>query len=560
MTWMNRLAATLGLVALVGAGLVATTTTVLAHSGDVYATQTCTAWSAEVYLDNNVTYDRTVDVVTTISGMGPITGGHYNTSDASGLHYTAPTNAEPDSPVTYGYEIIDGTGPGNGAVTGSVTLNIWNGSTLEYTASASLVPASDCAPPPTTTTTTTVASAGGVQGTSVTDTVTVAPGTATGTVTFKLYGPSTSTTPSCSDDLVFTSPAETLSGGKATSPGFAPTEPGIYYWTASYTPASGSVFASSSSGCGVANESVIITAPPPPPPPPTTTTTTTVASAGGVQGTSVTDTVTVAPGTGSGVPTGTVTFSLYGPSATVSCSDDLVFTSSAQTLSGGKATSPDFAPTSPGTYYWTASYTPASGSVFASSSSECGAANESVIITAPPPPPPTPQGSGVSGAQTTSTATQVRDARGDVNPSPAVLSGDTVWDTATVVGAAEGIVPTGTVTYSFFHNASCSSATATDTVTLIGGVVPNSASATLTVGRSYSFDAVYNGDVNDTASTSSCEPFSVLTPTGSVSAASTATPTTGADLFLPGLLAAFASLFGGLLLMAGVRLRRRPIV
>jgi hypothetical protein len=183
-----------------------------------------------------------------------------------------------------------------------------------------------------------------------------------------------------------------------------------------------------------------------------------------------------------------------------------------------------------------------------------------VIITAPPPPPPTPQGSGVSGAQTTSTATQVRDARGDVNPSPAVLSGDTVWDTATVVGAAEGIVPTGTVTYSFFHNASCSSATATDTVTLIGGVVPNSASATLTVGRSYSFDAVYNGDVNDTASTSSCEPFSVLTPTGSVSAASTATPTTGADLFLPGLLAAFASLFGGLLLMAGVRLRRRPIV
>jgi hypothetical protein len=29
---------------------------------------------------------------------------------------------------------------------------------------------------------------------------------------------------------------------------------------------------------------------------------------------------------------------------------------------------------------------------------------------------------------------------------------------------------------------------------------------------------------------------------------------------LPGLLAAFASLFGGLLLMAGVRLRRRPTV
>jgi hypothetical protein len=38
------------------------------------------------------------------------------------------------------------------------------------------------------------------------------------------------------------------------------------------------------------------------------------------------------------------------------------------------------------------------------------------------------------------------------------------------------------------------------------------------------------------------------------------TPVTGADLFLPGLSAAFAFLFGGLLLLAGVRLRRRPTV
>jgi hypothetical protein len=51
---------------------------------------------------------------------------------------------------------------------------------------------------------------------------------------------------------------------------------------------------------------------------------------------------------------------------------------------------------------------------------------------------------------------------------------------------------------------------------------------------------------------------------GGVSGASTGTPSAavtpgaGADLFLPGLLAALALMLGGLLLLAGIRLRRRP--
>ncbi len=182
---------------------------------------------------------------------------------------------------------------------------------------------------------------------------------------------------------------------------------------------------------------------------------------------------------------------------------------------------------------------------------------------------------GNAGCSTpTTTATQVKDASGAVS-SPVAL-GVPVWDTAIVGGEANGIVPTGTVTYSFFDNGSCTTpAASTQAVTLSYGVVPNSASETLTAGGSYSFDAVYSGDSKYSGSPSSCEPFSVATgavggarttttatpTTGAVSAASTLTaPTTGADLFLSGLLAAFASLFGGLLLMAGVRLRRRPTV
>ena len=85
------------------------------------------------------------------------------------------------------------------------------------------------------------------------------------------------------------------------------------------------------------------------------------------------------------------------------------------------------------------------------------------------------------------------------------------YDTASVTGVP-GITPTGTVTYSFFDNGSCASDanTTTDTVTLAGGVVPNSTTQGPLAARSYSFQATYHGDANYGASPpSSCEPFSV---------------------------------------------------
>ena len=122
---MNRrvrvLFASLGFVALTipfMAGVVA------AHSGSITVTQTCQSWSVSVSLANNVTADRTVYVNTTIPGTTGIAGNHYNT--------------------TFG-QIWDASGP---AVTsGSVTLQIYNGASLEFTTSASLPTPVNCAQP-----------------------------------------------------------------------------------------------------------------------------------------------------------------------------------------------------------------------------------------------------------------------------------------------------------------------------------------------------------------------------------------------------------------------------
>src|SRR5207302_918273 len=68
----------------------------------------------------------------------------------------------------------------------------------------------------------------------------------------------------------------------------------------------------------------------------------------------------------------------------------------------------------------------------------------------------------------------------------------------------------GTVTYNRFSGATCAgTATVVSTVTVTNGVVPNSAANTPTPAGSYSFDAVYSGDVNNNAATSACEPLTV---------------------------------------------------
>jgi hypothetical protein len=89
-------------------------------------------------------------------------------------------------------------------------------------------------------------------------------------------------------------------------------------------------------------------------------------------------------------------------------------------------------------------------------------------------------------------------------------TGASAYDTATVTGTA-GFTPTGTVTYTFFTNGTCSgTGSSAGMVTLSGGTVPNSSTEGPLATGAYSFQATYSGDGNYIGSTSSCEPFSVV--------------------------------------------------
>ena len=97
-----------------------------------------------------------------------------------------------------------------------------------------------------------------------------------------------------------------------------------------------------------------------------------------------------------------------------------------------------------------------------------------------------------------------------------------------MAGTPSGVMPTGTVTYSFTgtNGTSLAGTTAppgwtvaadrstwTETVTLTGGNVPDSAPTDSLLPGSYMFEAQYSGDANLTPSTGPPEPLAVTGPT-----------------------------------------------
>jgi sugar lactone lactonase YvrE len=173
-------------------------------------------------------------------------------------------------------------------------------------------------------------------------------------------------------------------------------------------------------------------------------------------------------------PTGTVTFKLYGNS---SCTGAPVFTSTVPLDSNGNATSDTYTPTSPGTYYFLATYN--GDDHFNSVSTPCGDANESVVVTKANP----------------SVSTQA---------SSNVDLGGTISDAATLTGGAS---PTGTVTFKVYgpNNSSCSGSPAfTSTNTVNANEQASSDTFTPTAPGTYRFLAVYNGDDNNNGVTGTC--------------------------------------------------------
>ena len=162
----------------------------------------------------------------------------------------------------------------------------------------------------------TTASNAGPIGTRIHDTAQVTGGdNPTGTVTFNLFPPSN---PTCSSSEGSTGSVQTVTvalgaNGSATTAAtpYTTTEIGTYNWIARYNGDANNN--SATTKCG--DEQVTIGK--------DGTSIVTKASAGGIPGTAIHDTATV---TGTIMPTGTVTFSLYGPADT-SCKAAPIFTS-----------------------------------------------------------------------------------------------------------------------------------------------------------------------------------------------------------------------------------------
>jgi hypothetical protein len=198
------------------------------------------------------------------------------------------------------------------------------------------------------------------------------------------------------------------------------------------------------------------------------------------------------------VPTGSVTYTLYtgGECASTPVSTDT------ENLADGLV--PDSATTSPvgaGTYSFQASYS--GDSNYSATDSVCASfsvtmASSSVIAT-------------------------VNDAATNVAWAGDEVTGSTAYGTA-AVSDQSGFTPTGQVTYSLFADDSCTGTPlTTETDSLSDGSVTNSATTYPLGTGSFSFQAAYSGDSNNSAA-SSCAPLTVTAASTSTGLSTTTNP------------------------------------
>src|SRR5207245_1666216 len=108
--------------------------------------------------------------------------------------------------------------------------------------------------------------------------------------------------------------------------------------------------------------------------------------------------------------------------------------------------------------------------------------------------------------------------------STTIVVGNTVTDSSTLTSSFNA---GGTVTYSVFTNGACTApGTAVSTVTVTGGVVPNSRAVRFNSTGSFSFNAVYSGDANNNGATSPCEPLTVTKASPTIATTLSATTIT----------------------------------
>jgi hypothetical protein len=321
-------------------------------------------------------------------------------------------------------------------------------------------------------------------GTAVTDTATLSgdnASTATGTVTYNVYSDAACTV------LVNGGQAETI-GTAGTPPASAPVTlniPGTYYWQAVYS--GDSANEASDSTCGPNGEVEIVS------PGSTPTSVSTTLSGDGQSGaslsvpagTTVTDTASLT-GDAAASATGTVTYDVYSDPA---CTD-LVNSGTAETITTPGTLPPSAGVTlsTPGAYYWEASYSGDADN--APSVSTCGTGGEVETVT----PAETNVTTALSG--------------GGQAPGPAITvpAGTPVTDTATLAGT-DAWVATGSVTYTVYSDAACTNEVSTATVAITTpGMLPASAPVLLTNAGTYYWQVAYDGDLGNAPSVSACGP------------------------------------------------------
>jgi len=222
-------------------------------------------------------------------------------------------------------------------------------------------------------------------------------------------------------------------------------------------------------------------------------------------GASAYDTATVGPEQDDTVITGTVTYSFFTNGSCASNGDAAPITDTV-TMSGGTVpNSSTEGPLGAGSYSFLASYS--------------GDSNYAPAIGGCEP-------LTVGKAATTVTSVVTDAASGGVWKN-SELAGASAYDTAAVAPEQDDTPITGTVSYQFFSDGTCTgTSVSAGSAPVSDGVAAKSDTEGPLAAGSYSFLASYSGDANYAASIGSCEPLTVQsTPTPTPTSTPTSTPT-----------------------------------
>jgi len=276
-----------------------------------------------------------------------------------------------------------------------------------------------------------------------------------------LFGPNNAT---CAGAPIFTSTSTVVGNGTYISANFTPTLPGTYRWIANYSGDANND--ATANACNGVNENVVVGKALPA----VVTTASAAAALGGV----ISDSAVLSGGVS---PTGTITFTLFGPNTTT-CAGAPIFTSTVPVTAGnGTYGSGNFTPTVAGTHRWIANYSGDANNN--ATTNACNGANESVVVNLAVP-------------------TVATTASADV-PLGAAISDSAVL--------SAGFNPTGTITFVLFgpDNATCGGPPIfTSTVLVTGNGTYGSGNFTPTMAGTYRWIANYSGDANNAAVANPC--------------------------------------------------------